>query len=95
MGDTSARFSIRVKPRAQSESVGGVWGDDGILNVTVRQLAVDGAANKAALELLATVLRVRKGQLQIVAGRSHRTKVVEVSDPPEDLEARLDRWRAR
>ncbi len=89
------RFTVRVKPGAQGEGVGGTWGEDRALNVWVRAKAVDGAANAAAIQLLATVLRVRKRQLSVVAGATHRTKVIEVDDPPADLEARLDRWRNR
>lgn len=87
------RFEIRVKPGAKSDSVGGTHGDGGPLNVTVQQRAVDGAANNAALELLATVLKVRPRQLEIVAGRTHRTKLIELTDPPDGVAGRLDRWR--
>ncbi len=75
--------------------MGGTWGDSGALNVAVSEPAQDGKANAAAIELLATVLGVRKRELTIVAGETHRTKLVEVSDPPADLDARLDHCRNR
>jgi len=87
------RFEIRVKPGAKGDGVGGTHGEGGPLNVTVQQRAVDGAANKAALELLATVLKVRPRQLDIVSGHTHRTKLIELTDPPDGVAARLDHWR--
>jgi uncharacterized protein YggU (UPF0235/DUF167 family) len=84
-----------VKPGAKGEGVGGTWGTDGPLNVTVRARAIDGGANRQALRLLATVFGVRPRQLSIVKGAKDRTKVVEVVDPPADFDERLARWRAR
>lgn len=90
-----ARFAIRVKPGSRRDAVGGTWGDGEALNVSVRQKAVDGRANAAALALLARVLGVRRRQLRVVSGATHRTKVVEVDDPPDDLDQRLAHWRGR
>ena len=87
------RFQIRLKPGSNSTSVGGTWGDDGALNVAVKERPHDGKANEAAIDLLATVLRVRKRQLSIVSGHSHRTKLMEISEPPSDVVDRIDRWR--
>lgn len=95
MVDDSFRFEIRVKPGAKGHGVGGTHGPDGPLNVMVQAKAVDGAANRAALDLLATVLRVRPRQLRIVSGETHRTKLVEVLDPPADVGRRLEHWRNR
>ena len=92
---TPLRFEIRVKPGDKSTSVGGTHGDGGPLNVMVKENAKDGEANEAALELLATVLKVRKRQLRILSGHTHRTKLVEVSEPTVTTLQRLDHWRAR
>lgn len=89
------RFTIRVKPGAKGDHLGGTWGDNGPLNVWVSKPAVDGAANRAAVEILAAALKLHKRQLEIVAGHTARTKTVEVSDPPADLDQRLDRWRSK
>lgn len=89
----SLRFEIRVKPGAKGHGVGGTHGDDGPLNVSVQQKAVDGAANKGVVRLLATVLQVRPRQLRIVSGHTHRTKLVELTDPPAGTAERLDFWR--
>ena len=89
----SLRFEIRVKPGAKGHGVGGTHGVKGPLNVTVQEKAIDGKANDAALRLLATVLRVRPRQLRIVSGHTHRTKLVELTDPNPDTGERLDHWR--
>ncbi len=88
------RFEIRLKPGASGSSVGGTWGDNRALNVSVTERAIDDKANAAALELLATVLKTRKHQLSIVTGHRYRTKVVELVDPPAGTLARLEAWRA-
>ena len=95
MSVDTQRFAIRVKPGAKGHGVGGTWGDQQALNVWVQEPAIDGRATAAALALLATVLRVRPRQLRVVTGETHRTKLVEVSDPPADLAERLAHWRAR
>jgi uncharacterized protein len=87
------RFTIRVKPGSRNDAIGGTWGEDGALNVSVRQKAIDGKANAATLALLARVLGVHKRQLRVVGGVTHRTKVIEIEDPPDDLDRRLAHLR--
>lgn len=89
------RFTIRVKPGAKGDHLGGTWGEDGPLNVWVSKPAVDGAANRAALEIVASALQIPKRQLEIVAGHTARIKTIEVIDPPDDFDQRLDRWRSK
>ncbi|MFV0524920.1 MAG: DUF167 domain-containing protein [Acidimicrobiales bacterium] len=89
-----ARFEIRVKPGSSAAAVGGTWGEADALVVAVTAPAVDGRANDAVIKLLASVLKVRRRQLSIVHGATHRSKVVEVVDPPEGLDDLLDRRRA-
>jgi uncharacterized protein (TIGR00251 family) len=97
MDDQAVNFEVRVRPGAKSDHVGGTWGEgtDGPLNVWVSKPAVDGAANKATIQILATALKVRKGQLTITAGHKSRTKTLRIEEPPADIDARLDAWRSR
>ncbi|MCL2315557.1 MAG: DUF167 domain-containing protein [Actinomycetia bacterium] len=85
------RAAIRVKPGSTREFVGGraaLPGDAGdALIVAVRARATDGQANAAALRLLARALDVSPGDVRLVAGRTARTKVVEMPD------ACARRWR--
>jgi uncharacterized protein (TIGR00251 family) len=77
----AARLSVRVQPRASRSEVTG-W-HDGALRVRLTAPPVDGAANKALLELLAGALGVPRGDVKIVQGQTGRAKVVEI----EHLEA--------
>ena len=51
----------------------------GELVVYVRQPAVDGKANAAAIELLATYYKIAPSRITIVRGRSSRIKLIRVA----------------
>ncbi len=87
------RFEVRVKPRAALERVGGTWGD-GALVVAVSAPAVAGRANRAVVEAISAALGVRPRQVAVVGGHHHRSKVIEVSDPPAGASDRLDELRS-
>jgi uncharacterized protein len=87
------RFEIRVKPKASANRVGGTWGE-GVLIVAVTAPAVDGRANKAVVRALARSLELGPGRLSIVSGERHRTKVIEIADPPSDLTLSLNALRS-
>lgn len=77
---TSFRFSVRVKPGASRTQVGGSYGESSALIVAVNEQPVDGKANDAVIAALAKALDVRKADLQVVAGHTGRTKILECSD---------------
>ena len=87
------RFAVRVQPRATRSEVVGTLGE--ALKVRLAAPPVDGAANEALIELLASVLGVSKRDVRIARGSSSRSKVVDVDgiDPARvtrlvaDLEA--------
>lgn len=54
--------------------------DDGTLRLYVRAPAVEGKANKAAIELLARHLGVRKGAVRLTGGATSRFKRFEIGD---------------
>lgn len=78
------RVTIRVKPGARKEAVGGRHGD--ALIVAVQAPPVEGKANEAVRKALAKAFGVRRQDVVIVAGEKGRDKVVEL---PDD-QARLD-----
>ena len=90
----SIRVEVRVKPRSRLTSVGGTSGPTGALAVSVTAPAADGRANAAVLKVLASILHVRRRQLHIVSGVHHRTKVIQMDDPPPGTHGRLEQWRA-
>ncbi|MBK8866765.1 MAG: DUF167 domain-containing protein [Dermatophilaceae bacterium] len=79
------RVSVRVRPAASRTRVGGSYGDGDqrSLVVAVTARAVDGAATEAVLVAVADAFGVRRREVDLVSGATHRTKVLEVDiDPP-------------
>ncbi|GIJ49925.1 hypothetical protein Val02_68110 [Virgisporangium aliadipatigenens] len=63
------------------------------LVVAVNAPPVDGRATAAVLRALADALGLRPAALRLRSGAASRDKLVEVSAPPDDLDARVDRLR--
>ena len=81
-------FPVRVIPRASRNEIEGVTGN--ALKVRVTAPPVEGAANKALIELLAERLKVRKSQIEIVAGQTSQKKMISVVGlRPSEVEERL------
>jgi uncharacterized protein (TIGR00251 family) len=86
--ERGAAFPVRVIPRASRNEVEGVTGN--ALKVRVTAPPVEGAANKALIELLAERLKVRKSQIEIVAGQTSQKKMISVVGlRPSEVEERL------
>ncbi len=86
--ERGAAFPVRVIPRAGKNEVEGVTGN--ALKVRVTAPPVEGAANKALIELLAERLKIRKSQIEIVAGRTSQQKMISVVGlQPSEVEERL------
>ena len=67
------RLSVRLTPRGGRDSVDGV-GEAGELRCRVAAAAVDGAANRSLIRLLAGELGLAPSALTIEAGQTARTK---------------------
>ena len=81
-------LSITVAPRAARSSIEQLA--DGAIRVRVAAPPVDGAANAALLQFLASVLEVPRSRLTIIGGASSRHKRIGVSGlTPDELETRL------
>jgi uncharacterized protein (TIGR00251 family) len=74
--DAGVRITVRVQPRASRNEIAGLHGD--ALKVRVTAPAIEGAANEAVIELLATTFGVRRRDVTIVAGATSRSKIVEI-----------------
>lgn len=70
----SARLRVKVKPRSSVEGVGSL--DDGTLIVRVSAPPVDGRANRAVCELVASLLGLSRSRVRIEAGEKSREKTV-------------------
>lgn len=67
-------FRIRVQPKSARSQVVGAQGE--ALKLKVTAPPVEGAANKACIELLARELGVPKSCLEITSGQAGRSKTV-------------------
>ncbi len=77
-GMSELRVRVRVKPGSRrTPSV--IEGPDGILVVTVRERAIDGAANAAVEAALAAHYGVAKREVRIAAGAAARIKTVAIA----------------
>ncbi len=86
--EARASLQVRVVPRASRTALRRDAG--GGLRAHLTAPPVDGAANSALVELLASELRVPKRSLEIIRGGHARTKVVAVYGCNQaDLERRI------
>ena len=76
LADGAGRLALRVTPGARSE---GIEIAAGRVLVKVRAKPQDGAANAAALALLAQALGVAASRLRLLRGATAREKVVQLS----------------
>jgi uncharacterized protein (TIGR00251 family) len=76
---------VRARPGAKTSSLLGEH--DGALRVQVAAPADQGKANQAIAELLASVLNVKRRQVELLGGPASRSKlfVIEGLDPAEVL----------
>ena len=77
-GNNGVWLSIKLQPRASSDQIAGVLGEE--LKIKVTAPPVDSAANQALVDLLADKIGCSRGQVSIVRGQASRHKLVWVSD---------------
>jgi uncharacterized protein (TIGR00251 family) len=65
-------LSVRAQPGAKFSAVRGVH--NGALRVSVTQVAEKGKANKALVGVLAKALKIRKSQIELIAGATASQK---------------------
>lgn len=76
LADPEGRLALRVTPGARSE---GIEIAEGRLMVKVRAKPQDGAANEAALAMLAQALGVATSRLRMLRGATSRDKLVQLT----------------
>jgi uncharacterized protein len=74
--DGRAHFAVRLIPRASRNAVAGVR--EGVLHVRVTAAPVNGAANRALVELLGKSLRTGPTTIRIEAGATAARKRLSV-----------------
>ncbi len=89
---SGVRVTIRLTPKASADRLSGVVVDDAgrpALKAAVTAPPEDGKANAALLKLLAKACGVSRSALALVAGQTHRTKLVAIEGDPAKLQRRL------
>jgi len=74
---TGVRLRLRIQPRASREEIAGVAGD--AIRIRLTAPPVDGTANEALVRFLAVLLHVPRSAVELVSGRTRRTKLVAVT----------------
>jgi uncharacterized protein len=67
---------VHVVPGASASGVAGLHGD--AVKVAVRAPAVEGAANKALVDLIAGQLGLKRRQVEILHGHTGRDKILSI-----------------
>jgi uncharacterized protein len=70
-------FAVKIHPRATNDEITGEVGD--ALKVSLTAPPVDGKANDACIEFLATLLNLPRSSVTIASGQSSRNKVIRVT----------------
>jgi uncharacterized protein len=78
---------IKLSPRSSKSQIMGMEGE--FYKVKVNSPPVDGEANKELISLISKKLRIPKGSIEIIAGKTSRMKVVRVSGVDEQSVSRL------
>lgn len=80
---------VRAQPGARRNEIRGE--QDGALKVCVTQSPEKGKANKAIVELLAKLLKLKKSQLELIAGEtSHQKRFLVHEIEQADLAERIE-----
>jgi uncharacterized protein (TIGR00251 family) len=74
--DGIVSFTVRVQPRASRDEIAGEYQDG--LKIRLTAPPLDGRANEALRQLLATRLKVPLAAVRIASGERSRTKRVEI-----------------
>lgn len=84
----SVTIPIRVRPGASRTAVGGRYGEHALV-VAVSARAVDGAANRAVIIAVAQAFSVATRAVELISGRSSRSKTIRIDGDATALTARL------
>jgi len=71
-----ARMSIKVVPGASQDRIVGWLGE--ALKIRVRAQPEKGKANTAVIALLADLLKVPAGSINVASGKTSKTKIIEI-----------------
>ncbi len=85
----STVLDVHVQPRASKTEIVGIY--KGFLKLRLRALPADGEANRECLKFLSKILKVPRGNLEIIQGEKSRQKSIRIEERGVDeVEACLD-----
>jgi len=70
-------LTVKIIPRSSQNQIVGEQ-EDGTLKIKLTAAPVDGAANKALVELLSKHFGVSKSKIKIIKGETNKIKIVAV-----------------
>jgi len=73
------KIEIRVIPRSSKNEVVGKM-ENGVLKIKLTSAPVDGEANESLIKILAKEFNVKKGQIQILKGKTSKNKLIEINE---------------
>lgn len=82
-----AEMTIHIQPGAASSEIAGLHGD--ALKIRIRARPIDGAANAALVDFIATWLGVPRKAVRILRGEKSRHKSVLVAVQADAIKLRL------
>ncbi len=87
-GEGGSRVAVRASPGSKRSSVEGPYGDS--LRIRLAAPPREGKANRALVDLLASLLDVSRRDIELISGASSRDKAVRVHGlGPEEVLRRL------
>ncbi len=78
---------VRVVPGASRNAVAGLHGDE--IKFHLQSPPVDGAANAGLVAFVALLFEIKKNQVELIRGKSSRSKQLLVSLPMAEVRRRL------
>lgn len=81
-------LGVRAQPGAKRAGIAGLW--NGLLKLRVAAPPEDGRANDELVALLARVLEVKRGDVELVSGSTARAKRFRIPLSAAEVRARLE-----
>jgi uncharacterized protein (TIGR00251 family) len=82
-----AELNVHIQPGAAKSEIAGLHGD--AVKIRIRARPVEGAANQALTEFVATCIGVPRKAVKILRGEKSRRKTVWVALEADEVERRL------
>jgi uncharacterized protein len=85
--DGGTELNVHIQPGAAKSEIAGLHGD--AVKIRIRARPVEGAANQALTEFVATCIGVPRKAVKILRGEKSRQKTVWVALEADEVERRL------